>query len=438
MNPPRFSATAATALAFLRTRWLMRRLRTRSVIAAWRNRRLAHFLRHVAPRADAFKDVSSRALTDFPVMDKTALMGAFHRYNRFGITSDEAWRALESRARIHGCSVGASTGTSGNRGLYLVSDAERYAWLGVMLAKALPDVLSVRHRVAVLLPRNSRLYDAANESGRLALRFFDLRDGVESHIAALGAFAPTAIVASPKALRILAEADTAIAPARVFSGAEVLDPMDRSAIEARFGVTVREIYMATEGLFAVACEHGVLHAAEDFIAFEWAPGADGSDLVTPLITDFTRRTQMMVRYRMNDLVRLGDGPCACGSALQPVHEVVGRIDDVFEFAAPGARRVLVTPDILRNVILESDRTIDDFRLMQTGPMSVEMILPPGPQLRLDAARAALQALLLRLGVAAEIHARSGAMPAQGTRKLRRVERVPDLLPFDADYATGPR
>jgi putative adenylate-forming enzyme len=423
MSKPRFVATASTALAFLRTRWLARRLNSRAAIAAWREDRLRHFLLHFAPQVEAFRYLKGKALADFPIMDKATLMGAFHRYNRFGIKGEEAWRALETGAEIGGCAVGASTGTSGNRGLYLVSDAERYLWLGVILAKALPDALFARHRVAVLLPRNSRLYDAANESSRLALRFFDLNEGVESHITALGVFSPTIIVAPPKVLRILAEADVAISPLQVFSGAEVLDPMDRAIIEKRFAVIVREIYMATEGLFAVACERGVLHAAEDVIAFEWTPGPAGSELVSPLITDFTRRTQMMVRYRMNDLVRLGDRPCACGSALQPLAEVVGRMDDVFEFAPPGARCVLVTPEILRNAIVGADRSIDDFRLLQTGPLSVELVLPPGPQTRLDAAQAAVRALLLRLGVTAEITGRSGPMNMQSARKLRRVERV---------------
>ncbi len=51
----------------------------------------------------------------------------------------------------------------------------------------------------------------------------------------------------------------------------MLDPLDRAAIEAATGVTVREIYMATEGLFGVACPHGTLHLAEDVVKFEWLP-----------------------------------------------------------------------------------------------------------------------------------------------------------------------
>ena len=50
------------------------------------------------------------------------------------------------------------------------------------------------------------------------------------------------------------------------SGAEVLDPIDRTVIEAATSaVRVREIYMATEGLFGASCRHGTLHLAEDAV-----------------------------------------------------------------------------------------------------------------------------------------------------------------------------
>ena len=41
-----------------------------------------------------------------------------------------------------------------------------------------------------------------------------------------------------------------------FQRAEVLDPIDREIIEKTAGQRVREIYMATEGLFGVSCKMG--------------------------------------------------------------------------------------------------------------------------------------------------------------------------------------
>jgi putative adenylate-forming enzyme len=408
-------ALVLTLTAFWRTQARARRLRTRAALRDWQASRLQHFLARQAPKAAAFSALSGRPLTDFPVMDKAALMGHFEAYNIAGISAERAWQAHETTGRIGRYSVGASTGTSGNRGLYLVSDHERYLWLGTLLAKALPDVLSARYRVAVMLPRSSRLYDAANESRRLALKFFDLSDGLESQFTELAAFRPNVIVAPPHALIALAQTSLPLDLRHLFAGAEVLDPADRADIETRFGLTVREIYMATEGLFAVACPHGTLHLCEDCVAFEWETEAG---LSSPLITDFSRRTQMMIRYRMNDLVRLSDTPCPCGAPLQAVAEIAGRCDDAFLF--PGG--VTVTPDVIRNAVVGADRIITDFRVTQTPDGAVLLTLPPEIAPALPAARQALEATFARLGVAATVQAGTAALAAPMGGKLRRVVR----------------
>ncbi len=132
--------------------------------------------------------------------------------------------------------------------------------------------------------------------------------------------------------------------------------------------------MATEGLFAVTCAHDRLHLAEDANFFEFEPVAN--DLVTPLVTGFRRDFQIMARYRMNDLLRLSSTPCSCGSPLQTVDEVIGRMDDIFLFTCEAGTDVLVTPDILRNSVLDASREISDFRLVQEADGSVTLQLPP--------------------------------------------------------------
>ena len=214
------------------------------------------------------------------------------------------------------------------------------------------------------------------------------------------------------------------APKHVFSGAEVLDPLDRAIIEASFGATVREIYMATEGLFGVGCPHGVLHLAEDVVAFEWEPAAEGSDLVAPIITDFTRRTQIMARYRMNDLLRLAPTTCACGSPLQAVASVAGRQDDVFMLrAAAGEALVMVTPDVVRNAVVDADRRIQDFRVIQVGVGQVDLFLDEDLAPEAGAAAAvALSAALTKAGAApVEVRLAAGLV-TPFDRKLRRVRR----------------
>ncbi len=351
-------------------------------------------------------------------------MARFEDFNRLGLTAAQIWTMIDRGEAPKGYDVGCSTGTSGNQGLYLVSDRERFVWLGTIVAKAIPLSLRRRHRVAIVLPRSSRLYDAANESKLLKLRFVDLRLGLQAAAEALVAFRPTVVVGPPKALRWFAENGVAISPDTMFSSAEVLDPPDREAIEHRFGVTLRQIYMATEGLFGVSCEHGTLHLAEDVVHFEFEPISGSPDLVAPVVTDFMRRAQVMARYRMNDILRLDHRRCPCGSALQAVAEVIGRRDDVFLLPNrdPALRDVLVTPDVLRNVVLAADRSIDDFRIRQTGENRIDIVLPLHVNISAgEAARAAILRACTQLEADPVVEVGREALQPSTDAKLRRVE-----------------
>jgi putative adenylate-forming enzyme len=414
-----------TALAFWRTKRLARRLRTRSDVMAWRDRQLDRFLRRAIGKVPFYAHLGAARLDDLPIIDKATLLANFDRLNTKGITHQQVRAALDRNDQHVGkVMIGQSTGTSGNRGLLVISEAERFKWLGVMLAKTLPDFPVVRHRVAVALPGYSHLYAAAGAVGRLTIRLFDLTQGVDRWRADLCAYAPDTLVAPPKVLRALAEIG-GLDPTQVFSGAEVLDQLDRAIIESRFGVRVREIYMATEGLFGVACAEGVLHLAEDVVAFEWASVDGSTDLAAPIITDFTRRTQIMARYRMNDLLRLREAPCRCGSPLQAVASVEGRQDDVFHLCArSGTGLVLVTPDVVRNAVVDADRRIQDFRVIQTGARAIDLALDT--KLAPDAASAAsasLRRALEQVGVGAVDITLKRGWESPMERKLRRVRRA---------------
>jgi putative adenylate-forming enzyme len=178
--------------------------------------------------------------------------------------------------------------------------------------------------------------------------------------------------------------------------------------------------MATEGLFGIGCRHGSLHLAEDVVRFEWER-VPGSDLVVPIVTDMVRRVQPMIRYRMNDLLELSPARCPCGSPFQAVVRIHGRMDDVFEFETSRGR-VMATPDVLRNAVVDADARIRDYRIIQKadGQVSVELdeALPEEVH---AAVRGALERALARLGAAPAVATARGITP-RFDRKLRRVER----------------
>ena len=410
---------AHAAAAFLRTRALQALLRSRGAIDRHQDRACARLVADARATIPFYRD-KGPAFGDMPVIDKAIQQARFHEFNRPGITLDEAVAALSAgRDTVRGCFVGQSTGTSGNRGRFVISPAERFAWLGTIVAKAVPDALVRRRRVALALPGFSSLYKSASSGSRIRLAFFDLALGVDSWRRDLVAFAPEVLVAPPKVLRRLAE-DGVLGGVEPFSGAEVLDPLDREIIERASGRRVREIYMATEGLFGVGCRLGTLHLAEDVVRFEWEEVA-GSDLVVPVVTDMVRRVQPMIRYRMNDLLELSGSPCPCGSPFQAVARIHGRMDDVFEFETPQGR-VMATPDVLRNAVVDSDSRIRDYRILQKSDGRVAIELDEALPDEVHAAvRSAVERALARLGAAPAVAIVRGITP-RFDRKLRRVER----------------
>jgi putative adenylate-forming enzyme len=410
---------AHAAAAFVRSRALGALLRSRAAIERHQDRGCARLTAAARATVPFYRD-KGPAFEDLPVVDKAIQQARFHEFNRAGIRLEEVTEALAAgEDRVRGHFVGQSTGTSGNRGRFVISPAERFAWLGTIVAKAVPDALIRRRRVALALPGFSSLYKSASSGSRISLAFFDLGLGVDSWRSELIRFAPEILVAPPKVLRRLAE-DGALGGVEPFSGAEVLDPIDREVIEAASGRRVREIYMATEGLFAVGCPYGTLHLAEDVVRFEWEP-VPGSGLVVPVVTDMVRRVQPMIRYRMNDLLELSSAPCPCGSGFQAVARVHGRMDDVFEFEAPGGP-VTVTPDVLRNAVVDSDPRIRDYRIVQKADGGVEVQLDEslGEEVHV-AVRGALERALARVGARPAVYTARGITP-RFDRKLRRVER----------------
>lgn len=419
----RLGAIAGVLGAYLAARWRARRLTSRAAIARYQHGQLGRLMRDAARELPFYRGHAGQPFETWPVIDKAALLGNFAAINRAGISADEVRAALaRGEERIGDHLIGMSTGTSGNRGFYVITEAERFVWLGTILAKALPDALWRRHKVALALPALSDLYRSASLGSRIQLRFFDLAQGPEAWADDLARFAPDTIVAPPKVLRWLAERGQ-LGAERIFSGAEVLDPLDCAVIETATGRRVRQIYMATEGLFGVSCPHGTLHLAEDVVHFEFSRPDPESPLLSPIVTDFTRRAQGMIRYRMNDLVEPDLDPCPCGSAFQAVRRVEGRADDIFLLADAAGTLRMVTPDVLRNALLDADPMIRDFRLVQTGAQAIEVSLEHGlPQESDVRVRDALEQALARRGVAAAIAVRRG-IATDFNRKLRRVSRA---------------
>lgn len=396
--------------SFLRCRYAARPA-SRAALERDQQRRVARHLRWVLPRSPYYRELFEGVGNDparyreIPFTDKAKLMASFSRLNTAGVDRDEALalaieadRTRDFVPKLRGLTVGLSSGTSGNRGLFLASQSENNQWAGVALAKMLPGSPWGVHRLALLHRANSHLYQGLG-SGRLQFRYFDLLQPWSELLRQLDAYQPTVLIAPPTALRLLAESvasgalDLQRRPARLVSVAEVLEPSDRAFIERAMGVRVDIAYVATEGFLASSCAHGGLHLNEDLLVIEkeWLDGSRHA--FVPIITDFRRRVVPIIRYRLDDVLTLSDEPCACGSLHATLASIQGRCDDVFRLGS-----VTVFPDFLRQAVMQTSAEICVYSVVQTASDQVEAKLSLSPAGMADEAgiKRALVANLLRM------------------------------------------
>lgn len=312
------------------------------------------------------REFDPKKFATLPTMNKTTMLAHFNQMNTAGLDKEQAF-ALALQAEkdrdfsptLHGISVGLSSGTSGQRGLFAVSQAEQAKWAGVMLAKMLPEGLLSGENVALFLRANSNLYQAV-KTPCLQFHYYDLLAPFDDLVQKLTTQNPTIIVAPAQVLLALSEHQRQdkihISPKKVISCAEVLSFDDKLKISQVFE-NVHEVYQATEGFLASTCPHGTLHLNEEYLYIEQAWLDD--ERFMPIITDFTRTTQPIVRYRLNDILVVKKQPCACGSACLALAHIEGRDDDGLKFGD-----IQVFADSVSRVIAINLPTDVDYHLEQ--------------------------------------------------------------------------
>lgn len=419
--------------------WRTRRLRfaSRAQLDAYQQRQLARFVDVLCARSTYFAPYRKLSLGQWPTMNKTLMLEHFDAMNTEGITLAQAMEAAMAAEHsrdftpaVGDITVGLSSGTSSRRAVFTVSPREKAQWAGVMLAKALPDGLFSGEKVALFLRANSNLYTAVR-SPWLTFAFYDLFQPFDSLCAQLAHYRPSVIVAPAQVLRQLAlrviDGSLVLAPKKVISVAEVLEAQDRALIVQAFGA-VHEIYQATEGFLASSCEHGVLHLNEEYVHIEpqWLDAEQRR--FVPVITDFTRITQPIVRYRLDDILVARATPCPCGRATRAIDGIEGRCDDMLLLpslpSAQGAT-VAVFADVLTRAFAQALPPDADYRLVQSGDSALQLHAALDDA-GLAALRAHLATVLRGLGVAVDGLAwtTSGNLPPfDPTMKRRRIRRL---------------
>jgi len=371
----------------LRAYWRARRLQftDRATLLSHQHLMLQQFMALVTEYSPFYAAYAGAPLCDWPQMDKARMLANFGRINTVGLQLEDVMAAALAAERsrdftptLRGYTVGLSSGTSGRRGAFVVSGQERAAWAGTLLAKALPGGLfDPGQRVALLLRANSNLYETIRLPW-LRFQFFDLFQPFADTIAALADYRPTIVVAPAQVLRELAlgrRRGTVPRPFTAVSVAEVLDARDRALIEDAFG-PVHELYQATEGFLGATCSQHRLHLNEAYLHVEqeWLPpAADGRRRFVPVITDFSRLTQPIVRYRLDDILVASEAPCSCGNVELAIDAVEGRCDDALHLPQRLGGRVTVFADVVHRILAQALPLEAEYQLVQSGQCRLKLL-----------------------------------------------------------------
>jgi len=166
-----------------------------------------------------------------------------------------------------------------------------------------------------------------------------------------------------------------IAPKKIVSVAEVLEDVDKEYMQSVFDQVVHQIYQCTEGFLATTCKYGTLHMNEDLVHIDKEYADKERGIFVPIITDFSRKTQPIIRYRLNDLLIEKKQPCSCGSPFLALERIDGRCDDVFiGRRKTTAQEMSLFPDFIRRAVMLAAADIEEFKVIQHPNLCIEVKL----------------------------------------------------------------
>jgi phenylacetate-CoA ligase len=352
-----------------------------------------------------------RGLTSFddaPPTDKRAVLDDFDGGLVKGAPGEAVVRAFLERGAPASLLndrfiVATTSGTTGEVGIFVTDDASFARLRATVFARIFRGQLKPEG-FALLAKRRYRLTFVVATGGHtmtsvLALRMpkagriaadvsvVSIDQPLHGLVQALNTHPPLLLHSYATVLELLAheqlQGRLRLAPEIVTAGSEPLTQQARQILQAAFpSATILETWAATEHVaLAVSCKLGHLHLNEDVAIIEAVdddnrPVPAGSWSERVLITNLLNLTQPLLRYRLDDRVRIDPVPCLCGSPFARI-EVEGRTDDTI-YLDDGHGFQAHTP-IPFEVVLLGVPGLWQFALVheQQNELRLSMVIDPG-------------------------------------------------------------
>jgi putative adenylate-forming enzyme len=331
-------------------------------------------------------------LTAVPKLDKAEMMAHFNEINTAGLCRDELiqfriHQEREGKLELYRneFSVGLSSGTSGNRGLTVLSKFERQMYGCLLWARnGIPEHVK-NYRVLFALRTNNPTFMEPRSFG-VRLIYVDYTHPPKELAQLINEKKLNIIAGPPSLLTLIARYRGIIAHQieTLISYAEVLDEETRTYLEQAFKAPVVQIYQGAEGFIGSTCKRGNLHLNEDTILVEQeAIGDTTGKAKKVIVTDLYRTTQPIIRYSLEDVLEIDPEPCECGSCFRVIKMIHGRADDIFLLKGTSGEIHYLFPDYVRRSINQASDAILEYQAIQytTDAIEIRLVLKPGSERR---------------------------------------------------------
>lgn len=360
----------------------------RATLLNWQKKKIKRFLPKIISKSPFyqkyFQGKEGAPLETLPLINKEVMMTHFDEFNTASIKLSQAMSLAEKAEadrnftpKLGRYSVGLSSGTSGRRGVFLISPFEQGKWCGTILGKMLPGSIFEKQKIAFFLRADNNLYESI-KSRRINFKFFDLKKDPAANLQRLHAFQPDILAAPPQMLRLITQAqergDISISPIKIISVADVLYADLQAKMERVFKQKIHQVYQATEGLLGCTCQYGNLHLNEDILAVRKKYIDKQSGRFIPIITDFNRTTQPIINYELNDILIENTQPCPCGSPFLRIQSIEGRADDILVYKDKTGAEKIVFPDFIVRALLKHLPAGEEFLFEQQTPSQAVLYL----------------------------------------------------------------
>ena len=343
--------------------------------------------------------LADEPLSALPVLTKRALIEHFD-----DVVTDRRIRLSDVRAHMSGDRAQTRyldrywvNATSGSSGAPTICPFDQGEWISILASFARgrewavgPIDLTRRMRMASVA--SATPWHMSAQAGATLNSFWTpaLRlaasEPLDDVVGRLNAWQPAMLIAYASMARVLADEQIArrlrISPEIVFTSSEVLTDEMRHRVSRAWGREPFSQYAATEtgGIAAERMAHDGLSIFEDQLIIE---NVDGDDRPVPagdfgdkvLVTTLFSRTMPLIRFELNDRIRISPEPSQDGHPFARIDAIEGRTEDALYLPGIRGGYVMIQPLVFHRVL--DARPAQGWQVRQTST-GIDLLLAGPP------------------------------------------------------------